>query len=56
MIGAGRQLNKDHNLRFFQIRLKRNVYIVAEEFHFFLVCPAYVAIRKLYFKLKCKML
>ena len=47
---AGRHQNIDRNLRFCQMCLKRNVYIVEDEFHFFLVCPAFDDIRELYFK------
>ena len=50
MIEAGRHQNIDRNLRFRQMCLKRNVYIVEDEFHFFLVCPAFDDIRELYFK------
>ena len=50
MIEAGRHQNIDRNLRFCQMCLKRNVYIVEDEFHFFLVCPAFDDIRELYFK------
>ena len=32
------------------ICLQRNVYTVEDEFHFFLLCPAYDAIREIYFK------
>ena len=48
MIEAGRHQNIDRNLRFCQMCLKRNVYIVEDEFHFFLVCPAFDDIRELY--------
>ena len=50
MIEAGRHQNIDRYLRFCQMCLKRNVYIVEDEFHFFLVCPAFDDIRELYFK------
>ena len=50
MIEAGRHQNIDHNLRFCQMCLKRNVYIVEDEFHFFLVCPAFDDISELYLK------
>ena len=50
MIEAGRHQNIDRNLRFCQMCLKRNVYIIEDEFHFFLVCPAFDDIRELYFK------
>ena len=50
MIEAGRHQNIDRNLRYCQMCLKRNVYIVEDEFHFFLVCPAFDDIRELYFK------
>ena len=50
MIEAGRHQNIDRNLRFCQMCLKHNVYIVEDEFHFFLVCPAFDDIRELYFK------
>ena len=45
MIEAGRHQNIDCNLRYRQICLKRNVYIVEDEFDIFLMCPAYVAIK-----------
>ena len=47
MIEAGRHQNIDRILLFCQIGLKRNVYIVEDEFHFFIVCPTYDAIREL---------
>ena len=50
MIEAGRHQNIDRNLRFCQMCLKRNVYIIEDEFHFFLGCPAFDDIRELYFK------
>ena len=50
MVEAGRHQNIDRNLRFCQMYLKRNVYIVEDEFNFFLVCPAFDDIMKLYFK------
>lgn len=50
MIEKGRHQNIERNLRFCQICLQRNVYVVEDEFHFFFVCPAYEEIRKLYFK------
>ena len=37
-------------IQFSQFCLKRNVYIVEDEFHLFLVCPVYAAIRELYCK------
>ena len=37
-------------LRFCQICLQRNAYVVEDEFHFFCVCPAYEEIRSMYFK------
>ena len=50
MIEAGRHQNKDRDLRFCQMCLKRIVYKVEDEFHIFLVCPAFDNIRELYFK------
>ena len=52
MTEAGRHQNIDRNLRFCQICLKRNVYIVEYESHRFLVCLACDVIRGLYCKLE----
>lgn len=50
MIEKGRHQDVDRSLRFCQICLQRNAYVVEDEFHFFCVCPAYEEIRNIYFK------
>ena len=50
MIEKGRHQDVDRSLRFCQICLQRNAYVVEDELHFFCVCPAHEEIRNIYFK------
>ena len=50
MIEKGRHQKIDRSLRFCPLCLKRNAYVVEDEFHFFLICPTYTQIRNIYFK------
>ncbi|MCG7892781.1 MAG: reverse transcriptase family protein, partial [Candidatus Thiodiazotropha endolucinida] len=50
MIETGRHQRIDRNMRFCPLCLKRNVYTVEDEFHFFCICPSYQDIRFLYFE------
>ena len=52
MIEKGRHQKIDRSLRFCPMCLKRNAYVVEDEFHFFLICPTYTEIRNIYFKPK----
>ena len=54
MIEKGRHQHIDRNIRFCPLCLKRNVYVVEDEFHFVCVCPSYNDIRNIYFKLEWK--
>ena len=50
MIEKGRHQNIERNLRFCNLCLKRNVYSIEDEFHFFCVCPFYKDFMDLYFE------
>ena len=50
MIEKGRHQNIDRSLRFCPFCLRRNAYVIEDEFHFFFVCPTYAEIRNIYFK------
>lgn len=50
MIEKGRHQNIERQYRVCQLCLKRNVYVVEDEFHFFYVCPFYNEMRQIYFK------
>ena len=50
MIEKGGHQNIDRCLRFCQFCLRRNAYVIEDEFHFFFVCPIYAEIRNIYFK------
>ena len=50
MIEKGRHQNIDRSLRFCPFCLRRNAYVIEDEFHFLFVCPAYAEIRNIYFK------
>ena len=54
MIEKGRHQHIDRNIRFCPLCLKRNVYVVEDEFRFVCVCPPYNDIRNIYFKLEWK--
>ena len=45
MIEKGRHLGIDRNYRNCPICLKRNVYVIEDEFHFMMVCPEYEPLR-----------
>ena len=45
MIEKGRQFDIDRNFRNCPICLKRNVFVVEDEFHFMMVCPEYEPLR-----------
>ena len=45
MIEKGRHLGIDRNFRNCPICLKRNVYVIEDEFHFMMVCPEYEPLR-----------
>ena len=49
-IEKGRHTNVEREYRFCQFCLQRNVYVVEDEFHFFLLCPMYDTLRNMYFK------
>ena len=53
-VKKGRHQAKDYSLRFCDLCLKINCYIVEDEFHFLLVCPMYHELRTLYFKDRLK--
>ena len=48
-VEIGRHKNIDYNLRFCDSCLKRNVFVIEDEFHFLLNCPQYDELRSLYF-------
>ena len=50
MIEKGRHQNIERSLRFCPLCLRRNAYVIEDEFHFFFVCPIYAEIRNIYFK------
>ena len=52
MIEKGRHQSPkvDRSFRFCPFCLKRNAYVIEDEFHFFLVCPVYTEIRNMYLK------
>ena len=45
MIEKGKQLDIGRNFRICPICLKRNVFVVEDEFHFMMVCPEYQPFR-----------
>ena len=49
-IEKGRHTNVEREYRFCQFCLQRNVYVVEDEFHFFMLCPMYDTLRNMYFK------
>ena len=49
-IEKGRHANVEREYRFCPFCLERNVYTVENELHFFMLCPLYNDLRKLYFK------
>lgn len=49
-IEKGRHANVEREYRFCPFCLERNVYTVEDELHFFMLCPLYNDLRKLYFK------
>ena len=49
-VEKGRHQNIDYCLRFCNICLDRNCYVVEDEFHFVLVCPVYNELRLFYFQ------
>ena len=51
---TGKHQNMYHNLRFCDLCLKRKIYIVEDEFHFLMVCPADDDLRTLSFQAKLK--
>ena len=53
-IVKGRHKKIDHNLRFCDLCLERNIHVVEDEFHFLMVCPAHDDLRTLYFHAKWK--
>ena len=50
MIEKGRRQNIERSLRFCPLCLRRNAYVIEDEFHLFFVCPIYAEIRNIYFK------
>ena len=52
MIEKGRHQSPkvDRSFRICPFCLKRNAYVIEDEFHFFLVCPVYTEIRNMYLK------
>lgn len=50
MIEKGCHQNIERQYRVCQLCLKRNVYVVEDEFHFLYVCPFCNEIRQIYFK------
>lgn len=51
MIEKGRHMQIEREYRFCPFCVERNVYTIEDEFHFFMVCPAYEDLRNIYFKL-----
>ena len=49
-IEKGRHLNIEREYRFCPACLDRNVYVIEDIFHFFMVCPMYCYLRNIYFK------
>ena len=49
-IEKGRHLDIDPEYRFCPACLDRNVYVIEDIFHFFMVCPLYLELRNMYFK------
>ena len=48
MIKKGRHTDVGREFRFCHFCLGRNVYTVEDEFHFFMICPAYEELRNQY--------
>ena len=49
MIGKRRHKSIAHSHRFCKFCLRRNGYVIEDEFHLFFVCPIYEEIRNIYF-------
>ena len=49
MIEKGRHLNIEREYGCCPFCLNRNIYVIEDEFHFFMVCPTYNDLRILYF-------
>ena len=49
-IEKGRHMNVEREYRFCPFCLERNVYIVEDIFHFFMICPLYHDLRNIHFK------
>ena len=49
-IERGRHLNIEREYRFCPACLDRNVYVIEDIFHFFMVCPLYIDLRNIHFK------
>ena len=54
-IEKGRHNNVEREFRFCKFCLQRNVYVIEDEFHFFMVCPMYNTLRDMYFRPEWKM-